>query len=378
MSELEPVWQEWADRRPDAQVLHLDTAAAGRMSLDVRRAVSEHLRREAEVGAYVAEGEAAELISTGRADVAALLGVRTDGLAFVESGGSALQSLLRAWPLPADATVGVVASEWGPNLQFFGWRGLRAVELAAEPDGRVDLDALARLLASAPPSVVHLTQVASHRGLVQPVADAAALCRAAGVPLWVDAAQALGHVDTATGADAVYATSRKWLAGPRGVGMLGVAERWWDRLVIEQPVMPPGERPLVHWLDSHEANVAGRVGLSVAVHEFLTSGPVAVVERLAEVGRLTRAALAELPGWTVVDGDAAGGAITALRPRNGCDAAETRARLLAEHAILTTASQVVRAPRELTEPLLRISPHVECTEQSLSRLRDALLSPGRR
>jgi pyridoxal 5-phosphate dependent beta-lyase len=48
----------------------------------------------------------------------------------------------------------------------------------------------------------------------------------AGVPLWVDAAQALGHVDTARGADAVYATSRKWLTGPRGVGLLAVTEPW--------------------------------------------------------------------------------------------------------------------------------------------------------
>ena len=80
--------------------------------------------------------------------------------------------------------------------------------------------------------MVHLTQVTSHRGLVQPVAEAAALCRAAGVPLWVDAAQALGHVDTACGADAIYATSRKWLTGPRGVGVIGVAEPWWDRLKI--------------------------------------------------------------------------------------------------------------------------------------------------
>jgi len=32
--------------------------------------------------------------------------------------------------------------------------------------------------------------VTSHRGLVQPVAEAAALCRAAGAPLRVDAAQA--------------------------------------------------------------------------------------------------------------------------------------------------------------------------------------------
>jgi pyridoxal 5-phosphate dependent beta-lyase len=172
----------------------------------------------------------------------------------------------------------------------------------------------------------------------------------------------------------VYGTSRKWLAGPRGVGLLGIAERWWDVLAIEQPVMPPGERPIVHWLDSHEANVAGRVGLSVAVHEYLTTGPVAICERLAEVGRMTRSALADVPGWALVDGPGAGSAITALRPTGGADAASARARLLSEHAILTTASQVVRAPRELTEPLLRISPQVDCTAQSLDRLRAALVA----
>jgi hercynylcysteine S-oxide lyase len=372
MSSLDAAWQEWSELRPDTQVLHLDNAAAGRTSLEVRRAVADHMRREAEVGGYVAEGEAGALIATGRADVAALLGVRTDGLAFVESASAALRSLLRVWPLPDGATVGIAPSEWGPNLQYFNWRGLRTVELAVESDGRLDLEAFARTLASSPPSVVHLTHVASHRALIQPVAEAAALCRDADVPLWVDAAQALGQVDTATGADAVYATSRKWIAGPRGVGVVGVAQRWWDRLVMEQPVMPVGERPVVHWLDSHEAHVAGRVGLCVAVREYLTTGPVSITARLAEVGRMTRAALADVPGWTVVDDADAGGAITALRPSSRYDAAATRARLLDEFKILTTASQVVRAPREMTEPLLRISPQVDCTEQSLELLRDAL------
>ena len=41
--------------------------------------------------------------------------------------------------------------------------------------------------------------------------------------MWVDAAQALGHVGTACGADAIYATSRKWLCGPRGIGVTVVA-----------------------------------------------------------------------------------------------------------------------------------------------------------
>jgi len=372
MSEFASVWQQWADRRPNGRVLHLDSAAAGRMSIAVRRAVADHLDREAQSGAYVAEGEAAGALAEGRADLAGLLGLPADGLAFVESASAGLTTLLRTWPLPDGASVGIVASEWGPNLQLMRWHGLQPVELAIEPDGRVDLDALARTLDTSPPAVVHLTQVASHRGLVQPVAEALELCRAAGVPLWVDAAQALGHVDTATGADAVYATSRKWLAGPRGVGILGVAEPWWGRLRVEQPLLPVGERPVVHWLDSHEANVAGRVGLCAAVREYLALGPATVTARLADVGRMTRDALAGLRSWKVVDGDTAGGAITALTPTAGADVAATRARLLDRHAILTTASQVVRAPLELREPLLRISPQVDCTDDALARLCTAL------
>ncbi len=370
-SEPPPGWQQWVRRRPDAQVLHLDNAAAGRMSLAVRRAVAQHLDQEAQWGAYVAQSRAEASIAAARAQLAALLGLRAEGVAFVESATAGLRELLRAWPLPPGGRVAAAPSEWGPNLAMLHRHGLQTVELATEPDGRVDLPALERTLAAAPPDVVHLTQVASHRGLVQPVAEAAAICRDAGVPLWVDAAQALGHVDTAAGADAVYANSRKWLAGPRGVGLLGVAERWWDSLMIDPPVLG-ANRPVVQRLDAAETNVAGRVGLGVAVAEFVADGPATVAERLAEVGRMGRSVLAGIEGWEVVDGAAAGGAVTALRPTADADPATVRARLLDEHAILTTAAEPARAPGELTGPLLRVSPQVDCTEADLGRLRDAL------
>ena len=130
-------------------------------------------------------------------------------------------------------------------------------------------------------------------------------CRAAGVPLWVDAAQALGHVDTACGADAIYATSRKWLTGPRGVGVIGVAEPWWDRLKISASDLFAAARPADSsplWLiGAGEANVAAWVGLCTAVREHLEAGPARIWDRLAEVGRQTRGTLADLPGWEVAD-----------------------------------------------------------------------------
>jgi pyridoxal 5-phosphate dependent beta-lyase len=305
-----------------------------------------------------------------------LLGVPADGVAFVESAEAALDRLLRIWPLAEADTVAVVPSEWGPNLHAFAERGLRIAEIAVDSDGIVDVADLERMLVSSRPAFVHLVLVASHRPLVQPVAAAAAVCRAAGVPLWVDAAQALGHADTACGADAIYATSRKWLTGPRGVGVLGIAGQWWDRLRIHPPELLLGmfDSP-VGYVESGEAHVAGRIGLCNAMREFIEAGPDAVWRRLAEVGRQTREALADLPGWAVVPAPAdpdAGSAITALRPVHGQSVTGARASLLNVHGIVTTAGLPGRAPREMTGPLLRISPHVDCTADDLASLHKAL------
>jgi pyridoxal 5-phosphate dependent beta-lyase len=372
-------WRRWREDRAAAQNVHLDTAAAGRSSAATLRAAAAHAEREAAAGAYVAQAGAKPVLEAGRASLASMLGVAAGGLAFTESASAAREKLLSAWPVQAGDTVAVLPSEWGPSLSAFAGRGLHITELAVHGDGTVDLGQLERLLADAPPAFVHLTQVASHRALVQPVTQAAQLCRAAGVPLWADAAQALGHVDTACGADALYATSRKWLTGPRGVGMLAVAEPWWERLRVQaSPLarsgLPEGSSP-VRLLESEEANVAGRVGLCTAVRQYQETGPAKVWQRLAEIGTLTRQALSGLPGWAVTDPLNAGSAITALRPTTGQDIAEVRARLLAEHRIVTTAADPARAPREMTQPLLRISPHVDCTPEDLALLRQALAEP---
>jgi hercynylcysteine S-oxide lyase len=365
-------WSTWTQQRPPTSGPHFDNAAAGRSSLAVLQATSDHAMLEATVGGYVAEDLAAPVLAEGRAALAALLGVEADGLAFVESGSAACAALLAAWPLAAGDTVAVVPSEWGPNLEAFSGRGLQIVELAIHPDGQLDLERLETFLATSPPAAVHLTQVASHRALVQPVAEAARICQAAGVPLWVDAAQALGHVDTATGAAAVYSTSRKWLAGPRGVGMLGIARPWWDKLAVRVPAMALPDEPVVALVETREAHIAGRVGLSLAVHEHLALGPAAVWQRLHDVGRASRAALGDLPGWQVVDPVDAAGAITALRPTDGQDLAATRRRLITDHAIATTVARPARAPREMRESFLRISPQVDCSADDLARLRAAL------
>lgn len=363
------LWAAWRAARPATDLLHLDSAAVGRSSVATLEAVAGHARQEAVLGGYVAQEHARPALDRLRTDVAALLGTDEEGVAFTESAMAALEVLVRAWPLGEGARVAVAASEWGPNVELLAASGLTVVAVPVAGSGVIDLDALDRLLADDPPDVVLIDHVAAHRGLVQPADEVVGLGRRHGVPVWLDVAQAVGHVVVPAGADALVATSRKWLTGPRGVGMLAVAEQHRSHLHVRRPAKHP-DAPVVHLLESDEAHVAGRLGLGVAVRDHLDLGPVRVADRLAEVGRCVREALGTLSGWQVVHPEAPAGATTALRPTAGQDLARTRDRLLHEHRILVSVTQPWRAPSEMEgdDPWLRLSPHVDLRGDDVEHL----------
>jgi pyridoxal 5-phosphate dependent beta-lyase len=291
-------------------------------------------------------------------------------VAFVESAQAALATLLTGWRLPAGSRVACLPGEYAPNVAMLRALGLQPQPLPVDGIGRADLDGIARLLATDPPSFVNLTHIGSHRGLLQPAAEIAALCREVGVPLVLDAAQSLGHVNVDLGADVVYSTSRKWLAGPRGVGMLFVRPSIAAELT---PVLPEPEGvPPMRAFESGEAHVAGRVGLVVAVGDHLAAGPHRARERLAALGRATRERLDGANGWRVIEPLDEPTAMTSLRPPDGVDVIDTRTRLLVEHGIVSSAIGPERAPGEMTGPVLRISPHLDATIEDLDAVAAAL------
>jgi hercynylcysteine S-oxide lyase len=365
------VWAAWREARPPSKVLHLDTAAVGRSSIATLEAVAAHARLEAEVGGYVAEDRASAVLATARADVATLLGTDPDGVAFVESAMAALDALVRSWPLRAGATVLVASSEWGPNLEVLERCGLVVESVASSADGVIDLEALARRLRTGPADVLLVDQAAAHRGLLQPLAEIITLADEQGVATWIDAAQAVGQVVVPGGAAAVIGTSRKWLSGPRGVGMLAVGEPHRARLDVRRPAKHP-DLPPVHQLESDEAHVAGRVGLGVAVAEHLALGTETVAARLADVGRALRTMAESLDTWEAVHPEAPAGSTTALRPTAGQDPRRAQQHLL-QQDILSTVCLPWRAPGEMSGAgWLRLSPHVDLTDDDLDRLAAAL------
>jgi pyridoxal 5-phosphate dependent beta-lyase len=363
------VAKEWREARAPVRGVHTDTAACGRPSLATIDTAAHHMRREAEIGGYVAEAEVEPVTDAGRALLGRLLGRAAGDVCFVESAELALHRVLRAWPARPGATVAALPGEYGPNLAAFAAHGLRVIPLPADGAGRLDVAAAERSLREHRPDLVHLTVVASHRGLLQPAADLAAVCRAADLPLVVDAAQGLGHIDCRLDVDAIYAPSRKWLTGPRGVGVLAVSPDCARRLRVPGTGEPLGT---AQGLEAREGSVAGRLGLIHAVGELFAGGPAKVFERLAAIGRLTREVLDGAGGWRVVEPIGEPTAVTTLVPPGGTDVFAVRAQLVELHGIVTTACGIERAPGELRDPVLRISPHIDAEPEQLEQVRVAL------
>src|SRR5205823_1437657 len=80
-------------------------------------------------------------------------------------------------------------------------------------------------LADGPPALVCLMMANNETGTVQPIREAARLCRCHGALLHVDAVQAAGRLDVrlaASGAHSIAISSHK-LGGPPGAGALLLA-----------------------------------------------------------------------------------------------------------------------------------------------------------
>ena len=252
--------EQWVDARTPTQVVHLDVAAAGRVSREVLDAEIAHLHGEAVFGGYVAQERADARVEGLRADLAALVGLDPDDVALLDSAGTAFATLLAGWPLPRGARIGTVPSEYGANARALrrlaGERGWRLELLPVDDLGRIT-DVPEGL------DLVTFPQVASQRGIAQPVGDVFAT----GTPILLDVAQSVGQTTVPAGCAAYVGTSRKWLCGPRGVGFAVVDPVVQDALE-EPPTLAPAHGTHGRRWDSQEAHVAGRVGLAVAVQQW--------------------------------------------------------------------------------------------------------------
>ena len=292
-------------------VAHLNNAGAALAPEPVLDAVVGHLRREAEIGGYEAAAERRDGVERTYDAIAALIGCDRDEVAVVENATRAWDMAFYSLKLREGDRVFTTRAEYASNYialrQVADRTGAALVVVPDDEHGQVDVAALESMLDERA-RLVSLVHVPTQGGLVNPAVAVGAVCRAAGVPLLLDACQSVGQMPIdvrAIGCDMLSATGRKFLRGPRGTGFLYVRRELVERL--EPPLLdlhaaewqPDGSyriRPDARRFENWESNVAAKIGLGVAVDYALEWGLEAIQERVYALAAQLRERLETIPG----------------------------------------------------------------------------------
>lgn len=367
-----------------SNVAYFNHAGASLMSPAVLDTVVAHLQLESRIGGYAAAMQQQAALDQIYARAAQLLNCDTDEVALTDSHSRGWRDVLSCLHFSQGDRILVARSEWGGNyaaLAHLAHRSGASVDIIpSTATGEVCLDALAHMIDERV-RLVSLTWLPANGGLIQPAAKVGALTRAAGIPFFLDAAQAVGQLPVdvrALECDVLTTPGRKWLRGPRGTGLLYVRRAFLSALtppVVDHFTAPFAQgrytlRQDARRFETSEAGIAARLGLGQALEEALTQGIENIQHRVFAKSQAIRQALAHIPNVQLRDiGVAQSGLVSFTFDH--CTAKVAQARLNAQ-GVEVALNGLAFTPldlqaRGLTD-ILRASAHTTTTDADIDRL----------
>jgi cysteine desulfurase len=255
-----------------AERIYLDWNATARLRPQARAAAAEALSICGNPSSVHAEGRAVRRrIEEARESVAALVGAEPRNVVFTSGGTEANMMALSPFMgtgqdmVPRDCLV--ISAIEHPSVLAGGRFPRDAIEMApVTADGRLDLSALGRQLAALARRgrrrpLVSVMLANNETGVVQPVAQVAALAQAAGALMHVDAVQGAGRIACNINelqADLLTLSAHK-IGGPKGVGAVIKRDQG---LHFTDPLIKGGGQE--RGARAGTENVAGIVGFGAA------------------------------------------------------------------------------------------------------------------
>jgi cysteine desulfurase len=220
--------------------------------------------------------KAATALEEARGVVAGILGVRPPEVYFTSGATESNNTVIRSFATPGSHVITTAVEHKSVLAPMTGLRdsGVDVTILEPDSDGFVTAEQVRGAIRSNT-RLVSVMAANGEIGTLEPVAEIAAVCAEAGVPLHSDATQAIGKIplDLSTTGCSMLSLSAHKFYGPKGVGCLIVR-----RGVRLSPLLVGGGQE--KGFRSGTVNVAGAVGLAEAL-------AIRGAEMAAEAARLT-------------------------------------------------------------------------------------------
>ncbi|MCH9672089.1 MAG: aminotransferase class V-fold PLP-dependent enzyme [Gammaproteobacteria bacterium] len=299
-------------------VIHLHNSGAALMPIQVANAVKAHIDAECAVGGYEAAVNAEADIANTYDAAARMLGCQSSEIALVESATVAWNRCFLALTqscAPGDRILTgrtEYASNYIAMLQLAARAGVQIDVVPDDATGSLDVRALENMIDDRVKAVC-ITHVPTSGSVVSPAAAIGEVTRRHAIPFLLDACQSAGQMplDVKTiGCDALSATGRKFLRGPRGTGLLYISESLAARL--EPPDLDlhgaiwsarDAYQPYAgaQRFEYFEGSVASKIGLGVALQYALNLGLEAIWSRIQYLADGLRERLRGLDQYTLLD-----------------------------------------------------------------------------
>lgn len=260
-------------------MLYLDHAATSPVRPEVLEAMQPFMTGVfGNPSSHHTAGEAAaSALDDARRRVARVLGMRQGDVIFTAGGTEANNLAVKGIALASGRSRLVVSPIEHESIlesaeYLRRWHGMSVEHVAVDAEGRVSAASLGAML-DENTALVSIGHANNEIGTVQDASAIAAVTRASGVPLHVDAVQSAGWLALSDiGADAISLAGHK-LGAPKGIGALAVRGR-----IPLEPLLHGGGQE--RGRRSGTENVAGAVGLATAL-ELAEADRVALAATVA-------------------------------------------------------------------------------------------------
>jgi cysteine desulfurase / selenocysteine lyase len=304
------------------EMIHFNNAGSSLMPRVVLDTMVDYLNLEAKMGGYEAAEEKWDEIQKTYESAATLIGAKPSEIAFVENATKGWQMIYYGLHFKKGDFVLTTNSEYGSNyLAFLHLKEKFGIEIKTINDdeyGQISIPDLIKTIDDLNRDgkkikLLSLTHIPSQGGLINPAEEVGKIVNEKGIFYLLDATQSIGQISVNVkeiGCDALCATGRKYLRGPRGTGFLYLNRKRFQEV---SPLFIELKNAIWKSLDSYEIvgdakrfetfekSYSNILGLKAAIDYCLNLGIKNIEKKIFSLSKYLRSQLDEISSIELTD-----------------------------------------------------------------------------